>query len=481
MPQKNNLKKKYDLVYKTRTTPFFPIVLLGKEYSARYKALAGVDAAVKDPVVVVVEGEITWWFFPSSLKRIGKEVVERIVAPRSYQRRIIEQERRISLELRRLVRKSPDGWFSRNILTEEGEQFLRRIFGLVSRYAYFVDVPGFFIQLYWTDELKRRVYAALRHLPSGERDSIFTLLLSSPYWTNYERFVRVLHDSFLKKGGRKSAAKDIARRFFWLVHDYLGDIIDETYVLRQVEEMRREGADVVQEQLREIRRRIYLIKKHTQELPLPVRRQVQIVQQLLRLYNDRKKEVINPVNIYLRQMVEKRMGNISFRSLHRLYQLSPEEIISVLRGEHVENREKRWREWVYLISQEEIAHGDNTFLELVKGKEEQEDVKGMTAYPGKVRGRVRVILNISQMYRFRRGEILVTPFTNVNYLPVMRRARAIVTEVGGLTSHAAVVSRELKIPCVVGASGVLSFLNDGDLVEVDAERGIVRRLKKEKR
>ena len=78
--------------------------------------------------------------------------------------------------------------------------------------------------------------------------------------------------------------------------------------------------------------------------------------------------------------------------------------------------------------------------------------------------------------KFKTGNILVFNTTRPNYLPAMHRAVAIVTNEGELLSHAAIVSRELKIPCIIGTKIATQVLKDGDLVEVDAERGVVRRL-----
>ncbi len=95
----------------------------------------------------------------------------------------------------------------------------------------------------------------------------------------------------------------------------------------------------------------------------------------------------------------------------------------------------------------------------------------------KIRGRVRICLSSKDAGQLLAGEILVAPATSADFVPAMRKARAIITEFGGLTSHAAIVSRELGIPCIVGTKVATQVLKDGDLVEVDAERGIVRRLK----
>lgn len=102
-------------------------------------------------------------------------------------------------------------------------------------------------------------------------------------------------------------------------------------------------------------------------------------------------------------------------------------------------------------------------------------LQGMSAYPGVVRGTARLILKQDDFPKMQPGDILVAPNTRPEYMPVMRKAAAIVTEEGGITCHAAIVSRELKIPCIVGVQSATSVLHDGDRVEVDAVSGVVRK------
>ncbi len=100
-------------------------------------------------------------------------------------------------------------------------------------------------------------------------------------------------------------------------------------------------------------------------------------------------------------------------------------------------------------------------------------VTGLSASRGSATGVVRILSLISDGDRLQPGDVLVTTMTKPDWLPLMRRAAAVVTDGGGVTCHAAVVSRELGIPCVVGARGATSVLHDGQVVTVDAERGTV--------
>lgn len=100
-------------------------------------------------------------------------------------------------------------------------------------------------------------------------------------------------------------------------------------------------------------------------------------------------------------------------------------------------------------------------------------VSGMGAAPGVASGPVRRIDDPAQGAQLQQGEVLVAPMTSPDWVPIMRRAAAVVTDSGGTTCHAAIVSRELGIPCIVGARTATQVLRDGELVTVDAHRGQV--------
>lgn len=105
--------------------------------------------------------------------------------------------------------------------------------------------------------------------------------------------------------------------------------------------------------------------------------------------------------------------------------------------------------------------------------DETKEIKGMVAYGGKVRGIVRVIMDPHNPGEFNAGDILVTGMTRPDFLSLMKQASAFVTDEGGITCHAAIVSRELKRPCLVGTKIATQILHDGDEVEVDADQGVV--------
>ena len=106
------------------------------------------------------------------------------------------------------------------------------------------------------------------------------------------------------------------------------------------------------------------------------------------------------------------------------------------------------------------------------------DIIGQTAWKGKVKGKVKVIKDQSDIIKVQKGDILVAVMTFPNYIPAMEKAAAFVTNEGGILCHAAIVSREMKKPCIIGTKIATKVLKDGDEVEIDADKGIVRIIKK---
>ena len=110
-------------------------------------------------------------------------------------------------------------------------------------------------------------------------------------------------------------------------------------------------------------------------------------------------------------------------------------------------------------------------------------ISGSVANMGKIKGAVRILKNIDsdlglKIGKMKRGDILVTEMTRPQLIGACKKASAIITDEGGINCHASIISRELKIPCVVGTKIATQVLNDGDFVEVDADNGLVKILKK---
>jgi phosphoenolpyruvate synthase/pyruvate phosphate dikinase len=105
-------------------------------------------------------------------------------------------------------------------------------------------------------------------------------------------------------------------------------------------------------------------------------------------------------------------------------------------------------------------------------------LNGQTSFPGKIKGVVKIVNEKADIVKVEKGDILVSIATNPELIFAIKMAAALVTDRGGITCHAAIISRELKKPCIIGTKIATQVLHDGDLVEVDADKGIVRIIKR---
>lgn len=164
--------------------------------------------------------------------------------------------------------------------------------------------------------------------------------------------------------------------------------------------------------------------------------------------------------------------------------VSPSEAVKIANGDVdlIEEVVKRkngcvfLNEKLYPIDQLDAILGQNNLtLEKIEADGASE-IKGSVAYKidHVVAGKARLISGFKDMHDFQEGEILVTEMTNPDYVPVMKLAAAIVTNEGGITCHAAIASRELKVPCVIGTKVATNVIKTGDMVEVDTLNGIIR-------
>jgi phosphohistidine swiveling domain-containing protein len=167
--------------------------------------------------------------------------------------------------------------------------------------------------------------------------------------------------------------------------------------------------------------------------------------------------------------------------------LTTQEIIDYLSVGKISNDVFKRRKINYLVIARKggllkILDGE---LALQKEKSELEfrvmndkkEIKGMTANKGKANGFVQVIKTPKEFNNKIKDSILVVPMTTPEFVGILKNVKAIVTDEGGVTCHAAIVSRELDIPCVIGTKVATQIFKNGDKVEVDADKGIIKKIK----
>src|SRR3989338_1754957 len=197
------------------------------------------------------------------------------------------------------------------------------------------------------------------------------------------------------------------------------------------------------------------------------------------------KDFLKRVLIEFRYYAEQVFQEIARRFEVEIFYYTPEEVELLFKnGTRVEDAIIRQRHELCITYPKkdatEIYYGAD--VQEIEKKYFAHDADNASEWSGRIaqtgvgKGAVRILLPGGDLSSFCDGEVLVTNNTTSSFVPIMRRAAAIVAEEGGLTSHTAVVSRELGVPCVVGVAGATQILRNGQIIEVDANMGIVRKL-----
>jgi phosphohistidine swiveling domain-containing protein len=208
--------------------------------------------------------------------------------------------------------------------------------------------------------------------------------------------------------------------------------------------------------------------------------------------NEYRKNKISKASVMVREIFKKIKVMAGLKSWQDCFYLTAFEIKDILSGKKVDAKKIiRARKVVAFLV------GDNGAVKFLsksatmkllkniksihsnkeKAAKALENIKGVGASRGKVRGIVKVILGANDFSKLKPGDILVAAMTSVDFVPIMKKAAAFITNEGGITSHASIVAREMNKPCIIGTKIATKVLHDGDMVEVDADKGAVKILR----
>ena len=272
--------------------------------------------------------------------------------------------------------------------------------------------------------------------------------------------------------------KDLKDRFFWYATDYVvfGEVTND-FIDKEIREKHNVGFTSLEPEQRKILEHHKLSRNPLQFFKtLTTWRDVRKRLNYTGLYGLLK--VLHEV--FLRQGIDPSLINV----------LLPHQVFDLFEGKMSEaTLRKQYDEGILLHVTRE---GESTFyfgeraeqswraIEESFQSTDETEIRGVVASKGRITGRVRLVPHITNQNAslMKAGDILVTSMTRPEFLPLMHLAGAIVTNEGGITCHAAIVSRELGIPCIIGTRVATRVLRDGDLVEVDADKGVVKILKR---
>jgi len=354
-----------------------------------------------------------------------------------------------------------------------------------------VWVKGVLIE--WTDPeghflLEREIEKSRIHFTVQEVE-----ILTGPEKITYLQEELLSRFEIVKAMKNNLDAKDLIRKhadnFYWYKNNWAHvEELTNKYFEKQIKEDVKNYAEIEKERvainkyLKEIKdKKERIIKK--KNAPESLKNIFYLFATLADWRDERKKLGMAIVEHYLYQIVKRlaRENNIPEELAHQLtfrdisgWKISAEtlgEIKERRKGAvyYYKNKEKSC--WIYGKKAQRIYR-------LLVDSLRKEELTGMIANKGKIIGKVKLVENKSDFKKFKKGNILVATMTRPEYVPLMKIAGAIVTNEGGITCHAAIISRELNKPCIIGTQVATETLKDGDLVEVDANKGIIKILEK---
>ena len=282
-----------------------------------------------------------------------------------------------------------------------------------------------------------------------------------------------------KAGGK--GLEEHAEKYCYMQNSWArGTKLDEDHFRKEMEG-HKENPDALEDEVRELRERLEELRKKREaiysqkEIPEELRNVLELFSQLAHWREERKGKV-QLTSYHLNELL-KAVSSATGVNTELLKSASLDEIASFdLSEEYLgELGERKHNGAVY--ASEKWIYGEEAgeIIRRIEATFDRSVIKGRPASGGKAKGRVKLIATYEDFKKMEEGDVLVTPMTRPEHVPIMKKAAAIITDEGGLTCHAAIISRELGIPCIVGTQVATMILKDGELVEVDADSGVVKR------
>jgi len=321
----------------------------------------------------------------------------------------------------------------------------------------------------------------------NQENNIFKLITSPSKLTTAEKE----QDDFLKLAGQnpktwEKKSEQHAKKYGHLsVRYFIGDPWTKTDVLNRLLNINRKHVvKLLKERISHRKQIDYDLKILFKQINEKDKVQIKQIRNIVFLRTQRA-DFYHYSSFYMQPLVKRIALHLKIE-YKDLLNFSPIEIISALKGKYdVKPHIKPRRQCLVTYHQ-----GTSIFLEgnqalkyvnkrpVLQNKIKTVNIlKGSSAFPGKITGTVKIIISNKDVIKIKKGNILVSTMTTPNFIAAMEKAAAFVTNEGGILCHAAIISREMKKPCIIGTKIATKVFKDGDIIEIDANKGIIKRLK----
>jgi len=507
----------YELVTERPNLYIYPWYIAELAHTKDMKEVFGV--AVEEGFFVIRRGVASWYFHIESSDEVGRVFLDKIVNNQGFFKEVVDKIYFYADELMKFcsrVDKLDESRLSDLELLRVYEEYVKhlklmRVWGAVPVYLDGVRIN------YLSDYLIKILKEYLVKINKEDKLNEYYAILSASEKSSevqreeLARINLILEIRGLRQGNEildkiKQGETEIVENddvvnlcrqhiieYAWLPYGYSGPVMTMDYLLELIRDnlSKKDSVEKQKENLENHYFDVISKKKEIIDSKIPEDlRYISGVSSELMFMKDWRKGIYQKSYVSM----DKIMNEISKRlglSLREVKYLSYDEIELVLiKKEFNDYRERvkqRMEECCYVVKDGNIKifEGEECkkiIREKVIAKTEDfsamTELKGFVAYRGNASAIAKIILTKEDIPKLKEGEILVSSATNPDLILAMKKASAFVTDTGGITSHASIVARELKKPCVIGTKFATRVIKDGDLVEVDAEKGVVRIIKK---
>ncbi len=460
--------------------PPLPLSFFGSEtFLKTYKRITGTDVGF---IYAVKNSELTGYMEAESSERISQSMQKRLTLP--WLNKELSNFEKHVVNLKKNVENARKEKYNQQRLIKLFESISKEV-GNIYPYS-----NAFYLL---SSEIEKRILQTLQQNRSESSASQLLASVSAPFKATF--LTSYFHDT-------ESIANKLKKQYKSLKPAELKKLYNTDNKFKKQMDILQEkyfcltslnaGVRTVDSLLPDIANK--LSKSEIKKEKTVVPKEVQDDVSMLRIMIYFKDEISTFIIPYVQYSLEKQWeaaAEILEVPIQDLQQLTAEELIDGLKKKKkiknlVENRKHQTFFFHAPFKATIVYQGIAAEKELAAMKKQSSgiDLAKITEIPGKVgsagraTGRVQKILNSAEISSFEDGRVLVAIYTAPEFVPAMKKAIAIVTDTGGITCHAAIVSRELGKPCVVGAKIATEVLQDGDMVEVDANKGIVKLVKR---
>lgn len=296
----------------------------------------------------------------------------------------------------------------------------------------------------------------------------------------------------LEKNPNKSIKEIIAKhlkKYSYVTIGYGSSPLNETVLNTRYKRIKDLGEEYISNRIREIEEYPKALKKRKKEiykkLNNPQLSELFDLAAKLGFMRDRKKAFLGKSVQFRNTILDEIINRFDLDKEVIKFYLMDEFGDLLLNNIQLDLKEiEKRKQGIYISSVSNLFSGQEAreeYFQSIKIEKETKEAlntrRGICASPGIVRGKARICLTFEESNKLKKGEILIAYGTDFDFMNAMVKSNGIITEEGGILSHASVISRELKKPCIIAFKGITKLINNGDFIELDAENGMVKILK----